>query len=82
MQLNVVSRMRKEPPSRFSQLLGRYMPVDTFRIQRQYEAALGRRPKPDNVHLTALKGSARGDSAGGGGGGGGGGGDGEGGGTH
>ena len=68
MQLNIVSRMRKEPPSRFSQLPGRYMPTATFKIQRQYEAALGRRPKPDNVHLRGLR-SARGEAEGGGGGG-------------
>ncbi len=64
MQLSIVSRMRKEPPSRFSHLLGRYMPVDTFKVQRQYEAALGRRPKKDNVHLASLRSSGGGGGSG------------------
>ena len=60
--------MRKEPPSRFSHLLGRYMPVDTFRIQRQYEAALSQRPK-QSVYKRPSGGSTNTGGGGGGGGG-------------
>jgi hypothetical protein len=52
MQLNIVSRMRKEPPSRFSHLLGRYLNVESISTQNRWETALKqRRGKEASVHL-------------------------------
>jgi hypothetical protein len=46
MQLRLVQQMPKEPPGgRYSNLLGRYIPAETFRIQAQYERALKYRPR-------------------------------------
>ncbi len=48
MQLNIIGRLPKEPPSgRYSHLLGRYMPAETFRVQAAYETALKLRPGKD-----------------------------------
>ena len=95
MQLNIVSRMRKEPPSRYSHLLGRYLDVESIRVQYQWETALKlRKGRETSQHLKSIVASGRGDAAalggatsprgpdsgGGGGGGDGGGGDGGGGG--
>ncbi len=57
MQLSIVSRMRKEPPSRFSHLLGRYLNVESIRTQNAWETALKlRRGKDVLNHLAAITG--------------------------
>ena len=75
MQLSIVSRMRKEPPSRFSHLLGRYLNVDSIRTQNAWETALKlRRGKEVQDHLAGVLGTTSPPASprvGGGGGGGG-----------